>query len=134
MNPGDQSFMAVLSGRHPKRAYRLVQARELYSRGVRRPRQGRATQSTSPWPMTGNDRRLYRTLDEVVALESHREALLRTAQGDMMRFESKYHVLPLNSASVLAAMRSLAESSPRRRARAGLDGARFIEAWQAWLV
>jgi hypothetical protein len=88
--------------------YRLWQARELIRVVVQtHPAKDAPTRVyVSLADDRGNDGGGYRTLDEVLRSKAMREALLAQAQGDMMRFEAKYHVLR-ELASVVAAMRSL---------------------------
>jgi hypothetical protein len=87
--------------------YRLWQARELIRVVVQtRPANDAATRVyVSLTDDRRNDGGGYRTLDEVMRSKTMREALLKQAHADMVRFETTYRQLS-ELASVIAAMRS----------------------------
>jgi len=87
--------------------YRLWQARELIRVVVHTRPTNDA--STRVYVSLADDRRNdgggYRTLDEVMRSKTMREALLKQAHADMVRFETTYRQLS-ELASVISAMRS----------------------------
>jgi len=95
--------------------HRLWQAREL----IRVVVQTRPTSdvSTRVYVSLAADRRNdgggYRTLDEVMRSKTMRDALLKQASADMVRFETTYRQLS-ELASVISAMRSARKDAPSR--------------------
>ena len=104
--------------------YRLWQARELIRVVVQtRPANDAATRV---YVSLADDRRNdgggYRTLDEVMRSKTMREALLKQAHADMVRFETTYRQLS-ELASVIAAMRSARKQhAPSRQGVAAQAG------------
>jgi len=95
--------------------HRLWQAREL----IRVVVQARPANdaSTRVYVSLADDRRNdgggYRTLDEVMRSKTMRDALLKQARADMVRFETTYRQLS-ELASVISAMRSARKNAPSR--------------------
>jgi len=97
--------------------HRLWQARELIRVVVHT--QPASEMPTRVYVSLNDDRRTdgggYRTLDDVMRSATMREALLKQAHADMVRFEATYRQLS-ELASVISAMRSaLQQNAPSRQ-------------------
>lgn len=96
--------------------HRLWQARELIRVVVRTQPAGDA--SARVYVSLADDRRNdgggYRTLDDVMRSKTMREALLKQAYADMVRFETTYRQLT-ELASVISAMRSARQQNAPSR-------------------
>jgi len=104
--------------------YRLWQARELIRVVVKtEPTKNDATRVyVSLTDDRRNDGGGYRTLDDVMRSHTMRQALLKQAYADMVRFETTYRQLS-ELASVMAAMRCARQQhAPTRQGVAGLAG------------